>query len=221
MALPLVDTFIRTANLTSLNPPSDAGVSWTTADLGSAGVWGTNGTAAWIPTTYGDSWDFALRDTGVTDYSVEIVFPTVRTDNVVYAPGIVLRYVDTNNFLSFGFSAENGGSMEFKGRLAGSWTTWDTMTTLGTFVNGGRFRVNAVGDTVTVFYKPPAGADTQIYTKTDTGLNSTGTLVGIFNTATLSDGTTYTSFKARAPGADPASGSSPAPVISLLTNRGV
>lgn len=131
---PLVsDTFTR-ANSTTTLGSTDTGQAWTAQ----VGTWGISSNAAYVAT--GPGLNKATVETGLTACTVAVAI----SGATVTSRGLVLRWVDTNNYLTVYAEAD---SLRILRYLAGAGTDLSTVAT--TWADGDIISVVLSGSSIT------------------------------------------------------------------------
>jgi hypothetical protein len=138
------------ANVTDdFNRTHGSAIGGSTASDG-VSVWTTHGGTWLISSSKADPGagvtERCTVDAGVADVDVSVEFDTTNGANYF---GMLVRYLDASNYLLFEGTDSNSRLIR---RSSGTNTT--VATSLGAVSNGDIFRVNAVGDQVTVYKTP-------------------------------------------------------------------
>ena len=165
----ITDSFNRTDSATL--GTADTGETWTSS-AGSSGVFGISTNKAYMSTPQANS--VAVLDTGITNYSVGATFTGTEDEW-----GLVLRYVDSNNYLLVSFDSQYWHRITT--RIASTNTDRVSQGTT-TISDGTLVRVDVVGNAVTVYMN---GIETLTYDLA--GALSTGTKVGIFSSSSTNN----------------------------------
>jgi hypothetical protein len=108
------DTFNRADSSVALGTPSDAGSAWSAL----SGTWGISSNQA-RKVTAADGQHIAVLESSAADVEVQCTFPVL--ENGADA-GLVLRVVDTSNYLLVAVRGAGGTRLELYKRVAGAET---------------------------------------------------------------------------------------------------
>ena len=165
----ITDSFNRTDSATL--GTADTGETWTSS-AGSSGVFGISSNKAYVSSPQANS--VAVLDTGITNYSVGATFTGTTGEW-----GLVLRYVDSNNYLLVSFASQYWHRIRTRIASTNTAVVEKGFTTIS---DGTLVRVDVVGNAVTVYMN---GIETLTYDLA--GALSTGTKVGIFSSSSTSN----------------------------------
>jgi hypothetical protein len=136
------DTFNRADTSVALGTPSDSGSAW--SEL--SGTWGIESNQA-RKVTASDGQHFAVLESNAADVEVQCTFPVL---NATADAGVIVRCVDTSNYLLIAIRGAGGTRLELYSRVAGV----ETLITAGDGTNvtaGCVVKVSASGSTINVY----------------------------------------------------------------------
>jgi hypothetical protein len=136
------DTFNRADTSVALGTPSDSGSAW--SEL--SGTWGIESNQA-RKVTAADGQHIAVLESNAADVEVQCTFPVL---NSTADAGLIVRCVDSSNYLLIAIRGAGGTRLELYTRIAGA----ETLIAAGDGTNvtaGCVVKVSANGSTINVY----------------------------------------------------------------------